>query len=897
MAVPHSPARPGGSDSIERYGPPAVSAHEIVRLRLLDRLTQTGSVAAGARVTLVRGPAGFGKTTLLAQAYRQVVARGGGAVWLDCATLDAVPAHFLDSLYRAALRVGIDATDLEFTAADLARRLAQVDPASYVFLDEYEHLAGSAVEDIMESLVSALPHQAHIIVGSRQAPRSWFLRRELRGQATTIDALELRLTAEELRNVLQGRFNATELAQLETLTEGWPMAVQLARLRCRDPGSLEALLAVIERGDSGLFEYLTERVVESLSDEQQAFLRDTSLLEFVNPLAANAVLGRDDGYALLTSVIHLQPIVTVTSDRELTVRLHPLFRQFMRNLLAKGGRQRESELQRRAAEFFAGRGRVLEAVQHALEAGDPALAVALVDQAGGERLIFTAGPRKVYSIVECLPPQTRPLSIRLRFIDLLIVTLDGKTARTAALRARLDADLSGPVSANPPLDPNWPQFARGMAALSCDFLADLHEGRGAGAVARAYEMDRFCRSHLAESESYLGFVLAFEVLLLARHGEIAHARTCLLEYQSLCERNGFAPHLPSINPQRGLLAFLSGDFDGAVAFLTRSADLQLDRFAEPEELLAELSQALLAVIAYERGEIDDAMAMLSGWEVELDATIPEVPPLTLRVRAQCLQTLGRPTEADELLGNALVQATRHGAGRLVHYLEALRLELLIRRDPAGRAWMAGVASVEVWLTRELELPDPSWVMLDQGVRTLTCALRAGERNADALRIARRTLAVARAQGRVHLEAVCLILVAGCEADAEPDAAVATLRKALELTGRMGALRPYADLAPGAKRLVIAAAAEGSSALIAAHASRVLQILGEDQGDAPDLWQVLSQRERDILLALAGHETTKATARALGVSPETVKHHLKGIFSKLGVHTREAAFARLANLRK
>ena len=62
--------------SHKRSQPPNVSAHEIVRLRLLDRLTTGSGNAATARIMLVRGPAGFGKTTLLAQAYRQVVARG-----------------------------------------------------------------------------------------------------------------------------------------------------------------------------------------------------------------------------------------------------------------------------------------------------------------------------------------------------------------------------------------------------------------------------------------------------------------------------------------------------------------------------------------------------------------------------------------------------------------------------------------------------------------------------------------------------------------------------------------------------------------------------------------------------------------------------------------------------
>jgi DNA-binding CsgD family transcriptional regulator len=95
--------------------------------------------------------------------------------------------------------------------------------------------------------------------------------------------------------------------------------------------------------------------------------------------------------------------------------------------------------------------------------------------------------------------------------------------------------------------------------------------------------------------------------------------------------------------------------------------------------------------------------------------------------------------------------------------------------------------------------------------------------------------------------------------------------------------------------VIAAAAGRSDSGIAQHAGRVLQLLGDPAGDESDVWQSLSQRERDILLALAGSATTKSAARALGLSPETVKHHLKSIYAKLGVHTREEALGRLARI--
>src|ERR1044072_3485860 len=140
---------------VERFRPPVVTAHEVVRL--LARLTTPFNDADAARSPLVRGAAGFGKTTLLAQAYRQVVARGHKAVWLDCSELDADPGHFLDSLYAAGMSIGMDGSDLEFTIADFAKRVARIDAAVYLFLDEFERLTAAAVEEMIERLAGALP--------------------------------------------------------------------------------------------------------------------------------------------------------------------------------------------------------------------------------------------------------------------------------------------------------------------------------------------------------------------------------------------------------------------------------------------------------------------------------------------------------------------------------------------------------------------------------------------------------------------------------------------------------------------------------------------------------------------------------------------------------------------
>jgi LuxR family maltose regulon positive regulatory protein len=873
-----------------------VTAHEVVRLRLLDRLTTAFNDADAARITLVRGPAGFGKTTLLAQAYRQVVARGQKAVWLDCSELDADPGHFLDSLYAAAMSIGMDGSDLEFTIADFAKRLARIDTAVYLFLDEFERLAATPVEEMIERLAAALPGGAHMIIASRQAPRTWYLKRELRGLATTIEALDLRLTGTELQTLLSERFNAEEVEQIEHLTEGWPMAVQLARLRSRDTVALRELLGTLERGGLGLFEYLAERVVESLSEEQQRFLRDTSILAFVNPLAANALMERDDGYALLSSVMHLQPIVTVTGDSELTIRLHPLFRQFMRDQLAKSGQQRERGLQQRAARFFAARARTPEAVQHALEAGDRALAVELLEQAGGEELIFTIGPRKVEAILAALRGGP-DLPIRVRLMELLMVAVDGRTAVLEVLAQRFIAALDANVASAAPTVPSaqWAHFARGVTAIVRAFLQDLHEGCRPGAVAQALEMDWYCRRHFATEECHLGIVLAFEILLFGRCGNVADARRCLADYHALCERNRFAPNLPSINPQRGMLEFFDGNFDKAQLLFERCAELRLDHFAEPEVLLAQLAKALLGMVFYERGRLDDALLLIEGLRTDLDASLSEIVALSYRTRVLSAERLRGRDIADALLEEAFLQARKRDARRLLVYLRALRLELLHRRDPQRADVADDLAAVRAFLDEELARPDPSWLFLDQCSRAVVPLLIDLHRDEEAASLAQRTHDVAHAQGRRHLEATSLILLARAQVQGDRTRAIETLRAALAFTSESGTVQPYVDLAPQLGQLMVAALAARTAPSIADHVRTVLRVLDGDPAAESDAWRSLSERERDILLVLAAHASTKAAARALGLAPETVKHHLKRIYGKLGVHTREEALAQIARL--
>jgi LuxR family maltose regulon positive regulatory protein len=670
----------------------------------------------------------------------------------------------------------------------------------------------------------------------------------------------------------------------------------MTRLRATEAVSIAETLEWLAHEGLGLFDYLAERVLESLSPAQRLFLRDTSVLPTVSVVAANALLHADDGFALMSAVLRLQPIVTITGDREFTIRLHPLLRQYMRNELARQGREHECELQRRAAEVLAAGGEVLGGVQHALLAADLSLAVRLFERAGGEALIFALGARRVLSLAAALPGAARAASPALRLVDVLMAAVEGRAGVTRRLRADLVHDLE----ATAPLpDPAWREYAVGLSDAAVTLLADPYEGIGAHDFAKLAATERLARLDFARDETKLGLILALQVLIYARHARVAEARRTLEDYVALVERNGFGPQHPSVNPQRGLLAWLEGDIDLSLASLSRNPPQRIERFAEPEPLLAQLSTVLVASMHYERDELDKAHELLDRLSVDPDRTFPETWALGARLRALTLVALGRVRQADHGLAEERERAGRRGAVRLGLMVEATRLELALRSGPdfapVPAPDSAIVERLAAALAAEIARPDSSWLFaasLAPGVVLGLLALSQAER---ARALAGRWTQRSSERGHGPLEARGRLLAArAAEALDDVTGALAEILAALPLTAPGHLVRPYLDLLGRSPAMLLRVLGHLTDLKTIEHLRLVMRSC-EALASSPSGWALLSERERDVLWALSAHASTKVIAKNLGVSPETVKHHLKRIFAKLGVHTREEALKRIAHL--
>lgn len=869
-----------------RFYPPVIAAHEVVRTRLLEKCVP-GTDLGVAFCTLVLGPAGFGKTTLLAQAYRELRSKGGKSLWLECSGLDVDPAHLLDSLYAAGSTVGMPTLEADFTLGDFVGRAAKLDGPITLFLDGFERLIGSNSERLVDRMLESLPPDAHIMIGSRQAPGTWYLQRELRGLASTVDARELRLTQDEIVALLPARFTSAETQRVAQLTEGWPVAVQLTRLRAGTIASITEMLDRLPHDGLGLFELLASRVTEALTPAQRLMLRDTSILLVVTPPMVNALMERSDGHALLSGVLQLQPIVTITGDREFTIRLHPLFRQYLRLDLAREGEAYERRLHRRAAIALAAGGSIHEAVQHALAATDLNLAVDLFEQAGGASLIFHVGPLQLISLVAILPAKAREQSMQLRLADLILAAINGKARKVAVLREEMLRSLE---SDDRDLLPAQRAYVVGVTDMLLALLSDSYEGAPATVLERSTEVEGMARQHFPADETCLGLVLAIEVILVTRYGNSGDMRRTLSDYVSVCERNNFAPRLPSVRPQRGLIAFLSGDYDSAGELLASGHGAPTDRFAEPEPLLIQLSTAILAAMHYERNEPDAAWLLISQLEIDADRTFPESWALAARTRILSLEALGRSEHADQVIERERGVARIRDATRFLTFLDAIALELDGRRE----AQCAATGRLALAMEAELDRGAASWIMLEQLARAVVpCLAREGQAG-RALELAGRFMAHAASCGHEPRVALGHLLVAHvAHATGEHATVQQHLVAALSRTSRTRSIRPYLDFRGSDLTHLVKVLSDPAATRFSDHLRAILRALEVLPLEDPSGWKSLSERERDVLSALSSHATTKAIAKHLALSPETVKHHLKRIFAKLGVHSRDEALKRVA----
>jgi LuxR family transcriptional regulator, maltose regulon positive regulatory protein len=348
-----------------------------------------------ARLVLVDAPAGFGKTTLVAQ-WRSASAENRPFAWVSLDRGDNDPGrlwwHVVCALQRACPEFGGDdiLKELRVQAADvtgtvlpiLANRLATLMTSVVLVLDDYHVIKERTCHEQIEFLVLHLPPSAQLVLITRADPPLPLARLRAAGEMAEIRARELRFVPAEaaalVRTVSGVQLGEPDLAVLMERTEGWPAGVYLAALSLRGHHSPSAFVEQFSGNNRFIVDFLADEVAGRQPPEIQEFLARTSILgRFCAPLC-DAVTGSGNAAEILDVLERENLFVVPLDEVRQWYRYHHLFAQVLRSQLARTEPDITPALHRSASAWHREHGSAGEAISHAIAADDLTMATNLI---------------------------------------------------------------------------------------------------------------------------------------------------------------------------------------------------------------------------------------------------------------------------------------------------------------------------------------------------------------------------------------------------------------------------------------------------------------------------------------------------------------------------------------
>jgi LuxR family maltose regulon positive regulatory protein len=357
------------------------------------------------RLTLVDAPAGWGKTTLLAE-WQASPDEHRRFAWLSLDDGDNDPVRFwaylLESIRAAAPAVGWSASDwLAVTSAEISDTVvpALINDAAglpaqvVIVLDDYHVVHEPQIHRSIGYLLEHLPPTLHLVLSTRADPPLPIARLRLSGDLVELRARDLRFSGGEaqelLTRVLGIHLSRGDIDRLMERTEGWAAGLCLAALSLAGSPDPTASVARFAGDDRHVVEYLGAEVLASQPPDVLRFLLLTSVLDRFCGELCEAVTGAEGAVAMLDRLERANLFLVPLDDHRGWYRYHRLFTALLRHELAGTYPREITALHRRACDWYARAGWYPEAIEHAFAAGDVPAAVDLV--AGRWRDTFNAG--------------------------------------------------------------------------------------------------------------------------------------------------------------------------------------------------------------------------------------------------------------------------------------------------------------------------------------------------------------------------------------------------------------------------------------------------------------------------------------------------------------------------
>ena len=858
-------------------GAPSVGASHVRR----PRLVQTLEGADERPLILVSAPAGYGKTSLVAD-WLGSHEDDGPTAWVTFEEHDPGFWHgFVSCLQSIGVKTSADA--FSHTGQGVERRvltsLASVvaghGSRMRVVIDGYDVVSDAVGRDL-DFVLRHSGHRLQLVLLTRSDPLMPLYRYRLDDTLVEVRMRDLAFTDDEAAELFGStgvELEESSIAALNQRAAGWPVGLRFASAMLRERVDTDAAVAEVVGDTGNIAEYLVAEVLDVQRPEIRKLLLRTSIPDMVRP-GLDVALGGASAARTLSQLTRENAFVDRVPGHPGCYRYHPLFRDLLRATLSYEDPQELERLHRVAAAWFADRGEIGESVRElaAIDAWDEAAGQVVADQGIGDLLLHgPSGP------------------LRTRLLDMPSATVGPAAALVRAALSLTQGDT----------DRTARQFARAQQAIgplrpATDVemtLAVLEalRARNDDDPGTAAQLAERAATTLASTDgvrtqpdpSLVGLIGTSRGIAAIRLGDLSIAESHFEEVVAA------APAESMLTAEAfgflALLACFQGRLSHAASAASR-ARAAVERIGLPAEECPAAASLALAWVAVERCDLPAAVghATLAGKEQFLGGDPVSRTVLAL-VRSRIEAGRGHLPRALSLVLSAIGEGPPDGWSTDVLHLEAARVALA-----GGKA-----DPVAEHLTHVTERDQPAAVLLEVQL----AVARGDDLELDG------PLATLQGSPALHVQVGGLLALASAHLrGGSAGRARVAVDRALRLAAGENLRRSFHEADPKVRQLLLDDAGllarhpwlgPGDRAPVAGRSrSRPLKPALEDE--APVL-EELTPRELEVLGHLAELLSTEEIAEAMFVSVNTVRTHVRSILRKLGVPRRNAAVRRAREL--
>ena len=890
------PPKTGGGSSVifpSKFRSPEVNPKDVVRTQLLVRL----DTFLNKELILICAPAGFGKTTLLAQWYENLKKRSIKTSWLKIDSNDKEIVRCLSHIVSAFtiadenvedLRASITTHSEKESAEVLMQRLYNAVQGEsgpcVLILDACEQAMSAEFIQTLQLLMELMPQNFHLAMSSRVEPGG--LTAQLWGQnrIARVNADELCFSEQELTVFLGGQ---TDVSDIQIRTQGWPVAVRLISELSVKTDSDISMGQISDNSLLALKQFVWTQILSNYSDSAQQTLIKTSFLEEVFPELSDRICSHNDSPELFEELTQLAPLIKRKSAKDNCYILNPILRECLNLSLNSLPKTELQHIHHTVIDWYVDLRDIVMAMHYAKLAQRPSLFARIVEYFGSQAILIKAGASSLKLAMENISARDINKSPRLVVASAVVLIKDGHFSVAQRKLEQVDRLLN-----------SLPDYEdNDYVSVKTDYIATQY-------LLALYKNENFNREYLdqceiemcqnSELDGLIGFVHALKGLLYQRNASFsrseAETERAIHYYKASKSNYGIA----SVNLIQGLCYFTKGQLDLAMRTYENAFSIIEADFPDDPGLNA-IARSLISEVRYERNEIDNLASELEPTIDDLESYDGWLDSFVVAYRvAVALAMIQKDSEAAHIvLDRAILLASERSLDEVYRLAQLERVNIHIRDaalDTAAdlyRNHLDEHGSLDVRRNKQL-----IWREMDNYCFTTARLLIAQGKGERALAALEPTVQESHRTGRLlSLTNAHILQARAYQLLDKQDEAIAVLRHAVTVGCSEKYLRVFLDegdgIIPVLQHLIDSERRGSTRTKLGKYCSKLLSAFRKEM-DEEQTGTAFTPRERQILIGLSHNNSNKIIARDLGVTESTIKFHLKKVYAKLGVSKRSTA---------